>query len=211
MKKDAPVLNSNLDEPQPFYTRELVDTSSSSHHAPLPQCQVRRPWPRTQALGCTADDNGDRLASTLLEDIRARLLADGADAQRKQDLAVDRHVEVRRQREQVRDDTWELGREAGCWMGVGGSGNTSSTRGAGRTFCGECAHRAPGVGFSFLLRGCAYMDTYIPMIPGHTVNFNNVASRNACTHRVGDTQTHTAYPPADHTSNKSLSTPADFL
>ena len=65
-----------------------------------------------QTLRSAADDDGDRLAGTAFEDVRARLLRDGADAHRKNDVTVERHAEVGRQREEVRDDAREGGGEA---------------------------------------------------------------------------------------------------
>ena len=81
-------------------------------HVPLPESEVRRPWMRTQALRRAAHDDRDRLPGPALEDVRARLLRDGADAHRKNDVTVERHAEVGRQREEMRDDAREGGGEA---------------------------------------------------------------------------------------------------
>ena len=80
--------------------------------SPLPKRQVCRAGVRTQTLSSASDDDGDRLAGAAFEDVRARLLRDGADAHRKDDVTVERHAEVGRQREEVRDDAREGGGEA---------------------------------------------------------------------------------------------------
>ena len=62
-------------------------------------------------LSKAADDDGDRLPGTTSEDVRARLLRYRADAHSQDDVAVERHTEIRRQREKMGDDAGERGRE----------------------------------------------------------------------------------------------------
>ena len=57
-----------------------------------------------QTLGSPTDDNGDGLARPTLEDVGARFFGDGADAHCKNSVAVERHAEVGRQREEMRHD-----------------------------------------------------------------------------------------------------------
>ena len=81
---------------------------------------------RAQALRRAAHDDADRLAPALAEDVLARRARDAADARPHQHLAVERHLEVGREREQVRLDAREVAREA-CAL------------------CRERRERAPGV------------------------------------------------------------------
>ena len=67
-------------------------------YTPLPQRQIRCPRPRAQTLRCAAYNNRDRHPRSGLQDVRARLLANAAHAQREQDVAIERHLEVCRQR-----------------------------------------------------------------------------------------------------------------
>ena len=72
--------------------------------APLPESEVCGPGVCAQTLGGTTHDNGDRLSGPALEDIRARLLRHRTDAHGEDDVAIERHAEVRGQREEMRDD-----------------------------------------------------------------------------------------------------------
>lgn len=68
---------------------------------PLPQRQICRARMRTQTLRGTANHDRNRASRATLQDIRTRLLADAAYTHRQQDVAVERHLEVRRKGEQV--------------------------------------------------------------------------------------------------------------
>ena len=81
-------------------------------HSPFAQRQVCGAGVRAEALGRAADNDGDRLARAFAQDVGARLLADGTYAEREQNVAVERDVEVGRERKQVRDDARELRGEA---------------------------------------------------------------------------------------------------
>lgn len=136
------MLNGDLNEAKSTWSLSSARARACTTNAPLPQRQIRRPRARTQALRRAADDDRDRLPCALLEDVRARVLAHGADAEREQDLAVERHTEVGREREQVRHDAGELRGEAGrC---AGRERRVEERARGGQTFCGECAHGAPG-------------------------------------------------------------------
>jgi hypothetical protein len=108
---------------------------------PLPQRQIRCPRPCTQTLRSTAHDNCDRRPRARLQDIRARRLAHAADPEREEDVAVERHLEVGRERQQVRLDPGErFGEARGCWKGglrVSICALLEANR-DWRTFCGKC-------------------------------------------------------------------------
>lgn len=67
---------------------------------------------RREALGGATDDNGDGLPLALLQDVAARRLAHGANAQRQKHVAVERDGEIGTEGEKMWYDPWECFREA---------------------------------------------------------------------------------------------------
>lgn len=71
---------------------------------------------RAETLRGAAHNNRDRRARARLENVGTRLFADAAYAQRKYNVAVERDIEVAREREEVRLDAREGGRKScRCW------------------------------------------------------------------------------------------------
>lgn len=86
---DKPQSIQNTSTPPAVYVKTMAEK-----HAPFPQRQVCSAGVRAQTFGGATDDDGDGLPGPATEDVRARLLADGADAEREQDFSVEGDAEI---------------------------------------------------------------------------------------------------------------------